>query len=211
MKKIVRNTKGFTLIELMIVVAIIGILAAIAIPQFAAYRMRAFNSSAESDCRNAKTAEEVLMGDAFIYGMSKESAKVPGTGVVSNNGGAAGDVLQGPGNAATASNSGMGVFGVDHTQNTDPHGVGIGVGNAVYLQADTDSPYATYHVVTHHFQGNRAFAAEADSTALYYCENDSFIGKSGLRATKPSALTPGVDDIKDKGCGGNPFTNWRAL
>ena len=46
------NNKGFTLIELMIVIAIIGILAAIAIPNFIAYRNKSFCSGVESDANN---------------------------------------------------------------------------------------------------------------------------------------------------------------
>jgi len=62
-----RNEKGFTLIELMIVIAIIGILAAIAIPQFSAYRERGFNASAESQVRHVAGFLEAYFVDNDTY------------------------------------------------------------------------------------------------------------------------------------------------
>lgn len=62
-----KDERGFTLIELMIVIAIIGILAAIAIPQFNFYRGRSFDSAATADLRNAATAQEAYFVDNQSY------------------------------------------------------------------------------------------------------------------------------------------------
>jgi prepilin-type N-terminal cleavage/methylation domain-containing protein len=58
-----KNQKGFTLIELMIVIAIIGILAAIAIPNFISYRKRSYNTAANSDMKNVYTAAQAYYTD----------------------------------------------------------------------------------------------------------------------------------------------------
>jgi type IV pilus assembly protein PilA len=62
-----RDDKGFTLIELMVVVLIIAILIAIAIPTFLGMRRRAQDRAAQSDLRNGYTAAKAYFTDGETY------------------------------------------------------------------------------------------------------------------------------------------------
>lgn len=67
MKKCIYNTEGFTLIEILIVVAIIGVLSAIVVPVYRDYTVRGFNSAATSDLRYLKTALEAEYAEQRSY------------------------------------------------------------------------------------------------------------------------------------------------
>src|SRR5947209_17372905 len=64
------SEEGFTLIELMVVVLIIAILIAIAIPTFLGARARAQDRAAQSNLRNALTAEKTYYTDKQAYSAS---------------------------------------------------------------------------------------------------------------------------------------------
>jgi type IV pilus assembly protein PilA len=62
-RKIRHRQHGFTLIELMIVIAIVGILAAISVPMYQAYQARGWMATVRSDTKNLHTAVQAWIAE----------------------------------------------------------------------------------------------------------------------------------------------------
>ncbi|PLX91347.1 MAG: pilus assembly protein [Desulfuromonas sp.] len=66
-QRVLKNERGFTFIELLLVTAIIGILVAIAIPMLTNYRNKVYNAAATSDLRVAKVSLEAHFSEKDHY------------------------------------------------------------------------------------------------------------------------------------------------
>ena len=187
------NKKGFTLIELLIVVSIIAILAAIAIPQFSAYRIKGYNAAATADLRNARTAMESFFSDWQVYSSSKADG-TPGTGLVLSN------TSANPQATVVKNTISATAPSADTTFNT-------GISQNVNLVIETSANGGTFTMVSKNSSGDRCFGADSDFTPIYWI-NGSVAGNFTNAAVPAAIASSTTSDFL--GAGGKDVCNGLA-
>lgn len=105
MENVMNAQKGFTLIELMIVVAIIGILAAIAIPAYQDYVAKSKLAAAYSDVAAGKTQYELLYNEKGATGFTTGTAVATDIGLQTSTGNCKAISVVAPGTDGSATNA----------------------------------------------------------------------------------------------------------
>ena len=166
------NNKGFTLIELLVVIAIITILATISIPQFAKYRVRAYNVVALSDLRNFKVDFEAFYTDLGNLGY--------------------------PATLFTGMAEGWNGYDVITTAINDSNWnakMAFLPSNRVEVFYDPSTNQQIYIVGTKHVNGTAVYASTSHTSRIYSRQSEDWMGLSAPATQVPMpTVTTGTGD-----------------
>jgi len=195
---------------LMIVVAIIGILAAIAIPQFVSYRKRATNTKASSTAGVAKVGLSAVNSDISCYGISAIAATLNAAAGGSGGGvqmlGSGGAIVGASATAAGGHITGLNVAtgAISACSMSVPEGVDL-------LISTEGVNNGTYSIISEPENGNRAYGVDGDIDGqMYYVQNDTWVQQAGFDSIAPP-ITIGADDFNAFVGGGAPTAAWTLL
>jgi len=171
------NNKGFTLIELLVVIAIITILATISVPQFAKYRVRAYNVVALSDLRNFKVDLEAYYTDLGNLGY--------------------------PDTLSTSQTQGQWMQYDQITTDLNQDGWNARLAfipsNRVEVYYDASDNHQVYIIGTKHVNGSAVYASTSHTSRIYSQVNEDWVGLSGngTGITMPTVTTGTGDESQN--------------
>jgi len=201
----IRNYRGFTLVELLIVVALIAILAAVAGPRLTEYTVQGANASAAADLRNAVAAEKAFFADWGVYASSSPQGVSGGGWVWTSWSSQTGQI---PVNA---------VNGKAPRQTIADPGFKVTLSDGVGLIVNTSAGGGSFTMVSKHPSGDRCFGMDSDTKEVYWVNGSP--GQFLYSGSAPSA-SAGADDFSGiagmNPCAGSPYPGagqfmWVAL